>query len=183
MPGGTFDLFQRKIAETYQRVVQYDSSSGMLLDGRGDVISITITGSIQSASHAEYAEVAEVVLQDFAITGSNIFQGNQVINGNTRITGSLTVTGSFIRNTKTITNNYTCNTNDKIILANTHTAFSASLISPLDGESIIFKVIGNFPLTVTPQPGATIDGNSNLIINIKWTSVELIASASNWYII
>lgn len=381
MPGGTFDLFQKKIAETYQRVVQYDSSSFALLDGRGDPIKIVITGSLSGSIDADsidfnilsaapayqegrifydntdktlglYGDISGVTLQigqeqwikvrnntgaiinngtavwingaqgnrptvartstnahsssmvvglathDIAnnsdgyvtvqglvrglntsgyangsllyLSGSNggyssskydapahsnlvgycIYSHNtqgivlvrtsfipeltelhDVVNGvgidgnllyynstkmswsgsigrnfilnsssyigigtksptstldvhgNARITGSLTVTGSLIRSLTTITDNYICNTDDKIILANTHKAFSASLVSPIDGESIIFKVVGNFPLTIQPQPGATIDGSSNLIINTKWSAVEMIASASNWYII
>ena len=38
MPGGIYDLYGKRISATYHRVVQYDSSSLQLLDGRGDAI-------------------------------------------------------------------------------------------------------------------------------------------------
>ena len=46
MPGGTYDLNGKKISATYHRVVQYESGSTVLYDGRGDSISsLTISGS------------------------------------------------------------------------------------------------------------------------------------------
>lgn len=47
MPGGPFDLNGNLIRDTYHRVVQYESSSDQLLDGRGDQFNrLAITSSI-----------------------------------------------------------------------------------------------------------------------------------------
>lgn len=39
MPGGQFDLFNKKLSETYHRIVQFESGSVQFLDGRGDSIT------------------------------------------------------------------------------------------------------------------------------------------------
>lgn len=168
MPGGQYDLNGKKISGTYHRVVQYESGSGEFLDGRGDSVPV-MTGTTSA----------------FATTGSNTFSGNQIIDGSLNVTGNINISGSEVRQPKTITNNYTVLSDDEIILANTISAFSASLFDATGqtGNSLIFKVIGNGNFTIQPQAGQTIDEQSNLVIADKFVSVEVIASGSNWYII
>jgi hypothetical protein len=61
----SFDLTGQFISDTYGRLVQY--VSGTLYDGLGNLVTVTVSGSIPTGS--------------FATTGSNIFIGNQTISG------------------------------------------------------------------------------------------------------
>jgi len=161
MPGGQYDLSEKKISATYHRVMQYESGSQQVLDGHGDPIV------------------------GFQISGSGIFSGDQTITGSLFVSGSLKLQGNMSRNTKTITTDYDVLTSDDVILVNSISSFSASLYDATGnaGNTLVFKVVGNFPFTITPFTGQTLDGGNNLIITDKWSSVEIIATGSNWYII
>ena len=54
----SFDLTGQKISETFQRVVQYDSSSLRFLDGLGNPVAVT--ASVASSSHTLYADAAGI---------------------------------------------------------------------------------------------------------------------------
>lgn len=195
MPGGQYDLFEKKISATYHRVVQYDSGSQKLLDGRGDAINgFVLSGSVH-ISGTLYVDTLYASESFIDVSGSTKFgnslddthqyTGSLSVTNSINLDGNININGNISRKSKTITSNYNVSTGDNIIFVNSISAFSASLFDATNnnGKSLYFKVIGNFPFTIQPSGSQTIDGNSNLIITDKWTSVEIITSGSNWYII
>ena len=82
MPGSQYDLCNNKISETFHRVVQYESSSNIFLDGRGDPIddvNLDWSGTIvlDGTASIGYIENSQIVniendILDLQISSSSI---------------------------------------------------------------------------------------------------------------
>lgn len=99
MPGGTFDLFGETQQSTFHRLIQYDSGSIELLDGRGDQIQLlNVTASYAiSASHEIIKEVSSSY-SDFATSASHAELSD---NASTSSFADFTISASFAENTLT----------------------------------------------------------------------------------
>ena len=125
-------------------------------------------------------------------TGVVVRQINPHLSGSVQITGSLDVSGSahfqygIQDNLKTISSTYTSSKSDKIIfISSSLTAIDMKLhpASDLPGKSIYIKLLSNLLLTIYSSGSDSIEFDTYLQMENKGTSVQLIPSGNNWFVI
>lgn len=96
------------------------------------------------------------------------------------------------KNARSLTANGTATTLDDVLLCNgsiTVTLYDAAGKTDPNGRQenagrrITIKNIGTSSVTIQPQTGQTIDGDTNKKIIEQYVALELFSDGSNWYII
>jgi len=145
MPGGIYDLNEKKISSTFHRVTQYESGSGNFLDGRGDVITrIVLTGSLS----VDTLYVSQSVIDS---SGSTKF-GDSADDTHTFI-GSIISTGSI----------YISGSDNRLYGTASYAdnAISASYIAPYSQTITVAKQGGDFTSLKSAMDSITDNSTSN----------------------
>lgn len=121
-----------------------------------------------------------------ATFSNNLSVANLLLNGTT----VHSLFGGSKWNTRALTTSTTMDSGstDNIVLFNHTAAVTYTLINSAVGRRITVKDItgqaNNFPITITPNAGATIDKQTSFVLNQPFGSVELVQfSSTAWYII
>jgi len=128
---------------------------------------------------------------NFLIGDEYTFPSSDGISGNAIITdgnGNLTfgIAKGVNRNYETVSSNYTFNSVDEVIFAETPVS-DINIYLPLASgnggkELVIKKTIGAHNVIVNTSNSETVDGDSSLTISYNYESVHLISDNNNWFI-
>lgn len=95
--------------------------------------------------------------------------------------------GGGLAVTTIVTANYTANPSDLILANTTSNSFNVTLPSgPVNGTTVsvldITNTFNGYPLTVLPGTGATIEGDTSVVLDVDHTYAEFVylSSSSNW---
>ncbi len=139
-----------------------------------------VTRADLNVNESSKAVIARIIAGDnitISSTGADTGTGDVTINAPT---GGATVI-------KTVTADYTILITDDIILANNTVVIELDLPTAVgnSGKRIIVKRIADIRkrVKIIANGSEEIDGEAEVIINKKYTSIELLSDGSNWWII
>jgi len=162
-------------------------------------VSGGITGSFTGSFYGDGSGLNDVVSSSYAVSASSAanaywtesVDGSISRESDVKITGSLNVSGSgkfendIQHNIKTISSNYTASVSDKMIFVSSSANLEMQLYSAslLPGKSLYIKLLDNILITFYPVGSDLIEFGTYLDMEYKGTSIELIPSGNQWFVI